>query len=150
MPQFIARVYGTIFLNLSIHCFLLFFFLGVGDDLVRTLRYVHLKCISFAAVEVRRLFISILLNNTHSKEFAGNQGNHAFLFLTCFRPYAWRPFRLSQMNALRFNLTYSPKDQSLKFWRKNIKNWLFWKSAFPSRPFWIFFCFILMKISPNL
>ena len=91
MPQFIARVYGTIFLNLSIHCFLLFFFLGVGDDLVRTLRYVHLKCISFAAVEVRRLFISILLNNTHSKEFAGNQGNHAFLFLTCFRPYVGQP-----------------------------------------------------------
>ena len=50
----------SIVLSLSIYCFLSFFFLGVGDDLVRTLRYVHLKCISFAAVEVRRLLISIL------------------------------------------------------------------------------------------
>ena len=74
------------FFNLSIHCFLSFFFLGVGDDLVRTLRYVHLKCISFAAVEVRRLFISILhcTVQLNSKEFAGNQGNHAFLFFNLF------------------------------------------------------------------
>ena len=46
----------------------------------------------------------------------------------------------------------------MKFSRKNFENWRFWKMAiFEKRPFWIFFfkknfffCFILMKISPNL
>ena len=31
--------------------------------------------------------------------------------------------RLSLINVLYINLSYSPKDQSLKFWRKNIENW---------------------------
>ena len=64
LPEFTSLFY---FFDLSIHCFLSFFILGVGDDLVRTLRYVHLKCISFAAVEVRRLFISILHTYLHQE-----------------------------------------------------------------------------------
>ena len=50
---------------------------------------------------------------------------------------AWQPYRLSHINALRINLSYSPKDQSLKFWQKNwelviLKN---------SRPFFLFLSF---------
>ena len=46
----------------------------------------------------------------------------------------------------------------MKFFQKNFENWRFWKTAiFKNRPLWIFFlqkniffCFIIMKISPNL
>ena len=47
--------------------------------------------------------------------------------------------RLSQINALRINLSYSPKDQSLKFLQNK-----YWElaelkiSVFLSQPFWIF------------
>ena len=36
---------------------------------------------------------------------------------------AWWPYSLSHIDALRINLSYLPKDQSLKFSRKNIENW---------------------------
>jgi hypothetical protein len=66
---------------------------------------------------------------------------------------ALQPYMLSYINGLRIN---QPKDQSVKFSRKNLENWRFWKTAIlKNRPFWIFFlqkknffCFILMKISP--
>ena len=71
---------------------------------------------------------------------------------------ASRPYRLSYVNAFRINQFYKPKDQSVKFLRKNFENWRFWKtSILKNRPFWFFFpwkkncfCLILMKISPNL
>ena len=54
----------------------------------------------------------------------------AFLPLLSLRPTAWRPYRLSQINALCINLSYLPKDQSLKLLRKNIENWRSWKMTF--------------------
>ena len=68
-----------------------------------------------------------------------------------------RPYRLSYIDALCINQSYQPKDGSVKFSRKNFKNWQFWKTAIlKNRPFWIFFlqkkfffC-IFLKISPNL
>ena len=51
-----------------------------------------------------------------------------------------RPYTLNQINALRIMQTYEPKDESVKFSRKNFENWQFWKMAiFEKRPFWIFF-----------
>ena len=50
------------------------------------------------------------------------------------------PYRLSHINALCINLSYSPKDQSLKFLRKNKFFWVghfffffqfFWFASFP-------------------
>ena len=69
-----------------------------------------------------------------------------------------QPYRLSYINGLSINQSYQPKDRSVTFSRKNLENWRFWKTAIlKNRPFWIFFfkkkkffCFILMKISPNL
>ena len=46
---------------------------------------------------------------------------------------AWQPYRLSHINALCINLSYSPKDQSLKFKKKCIGNWWIWKTQF----FWV-------------
>ena len=43
---------------------------------------------------------------------------------------AWRWYRLSHINVFCINLFYSPKEQSLKFSRKNIENWQNWKSQF--------------------
>ena len=79
------------------------------------------------------------------------------LFLPLCQTTSW-PYRLSYINGLRINQSSSPKDQSVKFSQKNFKNWRFWKTAIlKNRPFWIFFfikknffCFIFMKISPNL
>ena len=42
----------------------------------------------------------------------------------------WQPYGMSHIHALRINLSYKPKDQSLKFWQKNNENWQFWKSFF--------------------
>ena len=51
--------------------------------------------------------------------------------------------RLSHINALCINLSYSLKDQSLKFLQKSIENWRSWKSQFfLSQPFLLFFWFI--------
>ena len=70
---------------------------------------------------------------------------------------ASRPNKLSYIDGLHINQSYLAKNQSVKFSRKNFKNWRFWKTAIlKNRPFWIFFlgifffCFILMKISANL
>ena len=63
------------------------------------------------------------------------------MFLPVLDQTAWRPYRLSHITAFCINLRYLPKDQSLKFLRKNMKN-----SVILSRPFW-FFCFIPMKIN---
>ena len=61
------------------------------------------------------------------------------LFLS-LRRTASRPHRLSHTNALRINQSYSPKDQSVKFWWKLLSFWWWLKnSVFLSRPFWIFF-----------
>ena len=55
-------------------------------------------------------------------------------FFCVFRPFlslyrtASPPYRLSPINALRINLSYWPKDQSPSILRKNIENWLFWKT----------------------
>ena len=37
---------------------------------------------------------------------------------------------VEHINAFCMNLSYSPKDQSLKFSRKNIENWRSWKMTF--------------------
>ena len=53
-----------------------------------------------------------------------------------FRPFlslcrtASRLFRLSQINVLRINQFYQPKDQSIKFSRIFFENWRFWKISF--------------------
>ena len=53
---------------------------------------------------------------------------------------AWQPHRLSKMDALRINWSYSPKDQFVKFWQKLLSFWWWLKnSVFLSRPFWNFF-----------
>ena len=58
---------------------------------------------------------------------------------------ASQPQMLSYINAFRINQSYLPKDQSVKFSRKNFENWGFWKTAilkighFENWPFWIFF-----------
>ena len=53
---------------------------------------------------------------------------------------ASQPYRLSYIDALCINQSYQPKDGSVKFSRKNFKNWQFWKTAIlKNRPFWIFF-----------
>ena len=55
---------------------------------------------------------------------------------------AWWPLRLSKMDALRINWSYSPKDQFMKFWWKLLSVWWWLKnSVFLSRPFWNFFRF---------
>ena len=48
------------------------------------------------------------------------------------------PYRLSEMNALRINWSYSTKDQFVKFWRKLLSfcGWLK-NSFFLSRPFFL-------------
>ena len=46
---------------------------------------------------------------------------------------ASKPYRLSHTNALCINQFYKPKDQSIKFSWKNIKNWRSWKMSF----FWV-------------
>ena len=43
---------------------------------------------------------------------------------------ASRPYRLSQINALRFNQSYYPKNQFMKISWKNIENWQSWKMRF--------------------
>ena len=51
-----------------------------------------------------------------------------------------QPYKLSYSNGLRINQSYYPKDWSVKFLQKNLKNWRFWKTAIlKNRPFWIFF-----------
>ena len=50
-------------------------------------------------------------------------------FLSLHRT-ARQPYRLSHITALPINLSYSPKDQSLKFSQKNIENWQSWKMTF--------------------
>ena len=42
---------------------------------------------------------------------------HPLLFRTI-----WQPYRLSYIHAFRINLSYKPKDQSLKFWWKNTES----------------------------
>ena len=46
---------------------------------------------------------------------------------------AWQLYGLSHIRAFHMDLSYKPKDQSLKFWQKNIENWRLWKSQF----FWV-------------
>ena len=61
---------------------------------------------------------------------------------------AWWPYRLSHINALRINLSYLPKDQSLRFSRKNTENWSSWGMTF----FWflvIGFFKIFVLFFPN-
>ena len=57
--------------------------------------------------------------------------NTKYAFFTPFLSLcqkAWQPYyRLTYINALHINLSYSPKDQSLKFLQKNIENWRSWK-----------------------
>ena len=36
---------------------------------------------------------------------------------------AWRPYRLSKIDALRIKWFYSPKDQFVKFWQKLLSFW---------------------------
>ena len=95
-----------------------------------------------------------------------------YLFLPLCQTASW-PYRLSWINGLRINQFYWPKDQPVKFSQKSFENWRFWKMAilkngdFEKWRFWKmailknwpflifffkkkFFCFILMKISPNL
>ena len=48
---------------------------------------------------------------------------------------ASRPYTLSHINTLRINQSYSSKDQSVKFSRKNFENW---RSVFLILPFWFF------------
>ena len=48
--------------------------------------------------------------------------------------------KLAHINILHINLSYSPNDQSLKFWWTNIENWWFWKThLFWFGNFWFFF-----------
>ena len=67
---------------------------------------------------------------------------------------ASQPYRLSHINALYIDQCYLSKDQSMKFSRKNVENWQFWKCHFfsvgHSEFSKIFFCFIPMKISRKL
>ena len=53
----------------------------------------------------------------------GKCNSLTYIRLFCF-------WRLNHINVLCINLSYSPKDQSLKFLRKNIENWLSWKMIF--------------------
>ena len=49
----------------------------------------------------------------------------------------WRPHKLSEMDALRINWSYLPKDQFLKFWQQLLSFWWWLKnSVFLSWPFW--------------
>ena len=50
---------------------------------------------------------------------------------------AWWPYKLSHINALWINLSYSPKDQSLKSLQKNIDVWRSWKWHFLVFGFWL-------------
>ena len=56
----------------------------------------------------------------------------------------WQPYRLSHINALSINLSYPPKDQSLKFSLKDIENWRSWKSQF----FWVSHFILFFASSP--
>ena len=57
-------------------------------------------------------------------------------YMSIFSPFlslrqtAWQPYRLSHIAAFCINLSFSPKDQFLKFSRKNIENWQSWKMRF--------------------
>ena len=70
---------------------------------------------------------------------------------------AWRPYKLSKINALCINWSYSPKDQFLKFWQKLLSFWWWLKnSVFLSRQFWkkncqkkLFFFSIFFSIWPT-
>ena len=43
---------------------------------------------------------------------------------------AWQPYRLSYILGLYKSIFYLPKDHFLKFWWKNVQNWLIWKIDF--------------------
>ena len=69
------------------------------------------------------------------------------------RRTSWQPYRLSHIDALHINLSYWPKDQSLKFSQKKIEIWRFWKTLFlfESALWTLFFkknifCLISMKV----
>ena len=59
------------------------------------------------------------------------------LFLSLHRT-ASGPYRLSHTNALRINQSYTSKDQSQKFSRKNIENW-----RSPENDFCLVFSFLV-------
>ena len=72
-----------------------------------------------------------------------------FCYEEVFFRTAWQPYGLSHIHAHHINLSYKSKDQSLKFWRKKIENWRFWKSQFLWVGHYDFF-FIPIKIRHKL
>ena len=65
---------------------------------------------------------SISFSNLDSAFSNTQLGTHVHFYLT--------PNMLSHINALCINLSYLPKDQSLKFSRKHSENWRSWKMTF--------------------
>ena len=99
-------------------------------------------------------------DNNQLREHVWNKRAFFLIPKKCiFSPFlTWQPYSLSHVDALRINLSYSPKDQSLKFSWKNIENWLSWKMklcfVFCFVLFFvigffknIFFCFFSLKIT---
>ena len=68
----------------------------------------------------------------------------------------WKPSVIGPATSIHFciNLSYSPKDQSLKIWWKNIETWWIWKTQFfsvghfGSFSFLFFHFFFLFSSSP--
>ena len=94
--------------------------------------------------------------------YAQKQAKNAFLvFLGCFWAFVGQPHNYigwaRPMPFVSINST-NPRTNPWNFHRKKFENLPFWKMAIlKNRPFWIFFikkkfffCFIVMKISPNL
>ena len=70
---------------------------------------------------------------------------HPLLFRTI-----WQPYRLSYIHAFRINLSYKPKDQSLKFWWKNTESGFENLSYFESAILIKKNCFISIKTRHKL
>ena len=77
------------------------------------------------------------------KKWVKTQKTHIYPFLS-LRQTAWRPYRLSHIYALHINLSYSPKNQSLKFSQKNCLSWKktfcfgFWLLCFSKKHCFVF------------
>ena len=85
-------------------------------------------------------YMVVRLSDLSSKKGEEHK-KYIFIPFLSIRRTAWQPYKLNHINPLRINLSYLPKDQSVKFLRKNIEDWRSWKMTF----FWFLIIGFLKK-----